>query len=612
MSRALHLIRKVFMASNRDKFDNIYKWNTKDLYESDEDALKELNVLFNNIDDLKKYENHIMDSAESLLELLELDTEISKKLERIFIYGHINNDADTTNVSYQELFGKVQNVYTKYLEISVYIVPEILKSNYELVDKYINELEDLKVYERSLKHIFRNKEHILSTEVEGVLSSYAKIFDSADEIMGALTDSDFKYGKINVNGNDLELTESNYSLFIRHNDRQVRKNAFTMLHEKYQEFKNTLSKTLKCEVEKNVINAKLRGFKDSLNASLFSNEIDELVYYSLIDGVHNNLKILYRYWELKRQLLKLEELHIYDTYADIDELDSKKYSFEDAKELVLKAVKPLGDTYVSDIAKSFDENWIDSCNNAGKRGGAYCTACYSVHPYVLMSYEGTINDISTLAHELGHAMHYYYACKNQSYVDYGYSIFVAEVASQVNEILLSRYMLDNAKDKNEKIKIIDDLLQKYKSTIFRQTMFAEFELFIHKFTEEGNVLTYQNMCDKYYELNKLYYGDNVVVDDLVQYEWERIPHFYMNFYVYQYATGFAAAVKIANEIYNGNIDIRDKYLEFLKLGCTKNPIDSLKVAGVDMTDSKVLDDAIIFMNELINEYEELLGSDVNE
>lgn len=600
------------MTKKREEFENIYKWNVSDLYKSDEDAIKELELLNSDIDKLKEYINHILDSSNTLLELLELDTELSKRLEKLYIYGHINNDADTLDVKYQELFGKITNVYTKYLELSSYIVPEILKSDYEKVAKYIEEQDKLKKYERCLKQIFRNKEHILSSEVENIMSSLSKVMDAPEDIASSLTDSDFKFGCILVDGKEIELTESNYSIFIRHKDRMVRKQAFNMLHEKYGEFKNTLANTLKYEVEKNVITSKLRGFESSLSASLFSNEIDTSVYHSLILGVHNNLNVLYKYWDLKKKLLKLEELHIYDTYTDIDILDNKKYTFEDARKLVLKAVEPLGSTYISDITKSFTDGWIDCCNNEGKRGGAYCTSCYSAHPYVLMSYEGTLNDVSTLAHELGHAMHYYYACQNQNYLDYNYSIFVAEVASQVNEILLSRYMLDNAVSNKEKIKIIDDLLQKFKSTIFRQTMFAEFELFIHEFTENGGVLTNQNMSDKYYELNKLYYGDGVVVDDLIKYEWERIPHFYMNFYVYQYATGFTAAVKIANEIYNGNTKMRDKYLEFLKLGCTKNPIASLKVAGVDMTSQEVFTDSINYMEELLKEYEELLGSDDNE
>ena len=369
---------------------------------------------------------------------------------------------------------------------------------------------------------------------------------------------------------------------------------------------------LRYQVEKDVASAKIRKFKNSLEASLFSNEIDLKVYHNLIDAVHQNLKPLYKYWDLKSKILNIPDFHIYDSYADIKNDSGKKYSFDEAKDLVLKAVSPLGEEYVKDISKSFTDKWIDSCNNDGKRGGAYCTACYDVHPYVLLSYEGILQDVSTLAHELGHAMHYYYACQNQKYQDYGYSIFVAEVASQVNEILLSRYLLDKSSEKEEKLKIIDDLLQKFKSTIYRQTMFAEFELFIHEYTEKGGVLTYQNMCDKYLELNKLYFGPHVIIDDEIQYEWERIPHFYMNFYVYQYATGFAAAIYLANAIYDGNTKIRDNYLEFLKLGCSKNPIDSLKVAGVDMTKSTVINEAIKFMNSLLIEYTKLQEGEKDE
>jgi len=600
------------MANIREKFDSKYKWNVKDLYENDKLCIEDLKFIENKISEIKKYEGKILDNANNLLNLLKLDTELSKKLERAYIYAHINNDADTLDTNYQELYGKAKNIYTKYMENTAYIVPELLKSDYELVKKYINECSELKEYERNLLDIYRNKEHVLSSEVEACLSSFAKLMDAPDEIMSALTDSDFKFENIIVDGESVELTESNYSVYLRHKNQEVRKKAFESLYKTYSNFKTTLAATLRNEVDKNVVKSKLRKFNSSLEASLFGNEIDKKVYTNLIESIHKNLPSLYKYWELKKNLLNLKEIHIYDTYADINKDISNKYTFEEAKELVLKAVEPLGEEYQKDIAKSFGDGWIDSCNNLGKRGGAYCTACYSVHPYVLMSYEGLLNDVSTLAHELGHAMHYYYACKYQNYQDYGYSIFVAEVASQVNEILLSRYLLNNSNSVDEKLKIIDDLLQKYKSTIFRQTMFAEFELYIHEYAEKGGILTSQNMCEKYYDLNKLYFGDGVVVDEEIKYEWERIPHFYMNFYVYQYATGFAAAVKIANEIYNGNKVVRDKYLEFLKLGCTKNPIDSLKVADVDMMKSEVIDDAIKFMDELINDYERLQRMRSNE
>lgn len=591
------------MAKKRKDFDSIYKWNVCDLYESDKEALEELNWLEEKIKAYAKFENHILDSSASLLELLDLDTEVGMRLERLYIYGHINNDADTLDINYQELFGKVKNVYVDYMQKTSFIVPELLKSDYKVIQKYIKENKNLQKYERLLKDIFRNKEHVLSGEVENALSAFANLMSSPDEIMGTLTDSDFKFDNIIVDGKEVELTESNFSVFLRDPDREVRKQAFTSLYKTYSNFKNTLATILKSEVEKRVASARIHNFKNSLESSLFANEIDSKVYHNLIDSVHKNLKPLYKYWDLKKKLLNLDEIHIYDTYADVVSDSNVKYTFEEAKDLVLNAVKPLGETYVKDITKSFTEHWIDSCNNEGKRGGAYCTTCYDVHPYVLLSYEGLLNDVSTLAHELGHAMHYYYACKNQSYQDYNYSIFVAEVASQVNEILLCRYLLQNSKSKKEKLKIIDDLLQKFKSTIFRQTMFAEFELFIHEYTENGGVLTHENMSQKYLELNKLYFGKNVVVDDKIKYEWERIPHFYMNYYVYQYATGFAAAVTLANKIYEGDTKTRDSYLEFLKLGCTKNPIDSLKVANVDMTNGEVLDNAIKFMNELILEYD---------
>ncbi len=597
------------MAKKRSEFENTYKWNTKHLYASQEEVMAEITNLENKIKEYAKYENHILDSATTLLDLLNLDKEVGMHLERLYIYGHINNDADTKDVYYQELFGKIQNVYTKYLQATAFIVPELLKSDFKVIEKYLKTNVNLKEYTRLLKDIYRHKEHILSGEVEKALSSYAKLMSAPDEIMGTLTDSDLKFSNIIVDGKEVELTESNYSVYLRHPNREVRKQAFLSLYKTYGDFKNTLAVILRCQVEKDVTSANLHKFNNSLEAALFSNEIDPQVYHNLIECVHHNLEIIYEYWDLKKKMLKLDQLHLYDTYADVPLKDDTSYSFEEAKDLVLKAVAPLGDNYKEVITSAFTDGWIDSVNNEGKRGGAYCTACYSVHPYVLLSYEGKLNDVSTLAHELGHAMHYYYACKYQSYEDYNYSIFVAEVASQVNEILLCRYLLDNSQDKGEKLRIIDDLLQKFKSTIYRQTMFAEFELFIHEFTEAGNVLTYQNMCDKYYDLNKLYFGNKVIIDDEIKYEWERIPHFYMNFYVYQYATGFAAAVYLANKIYAGDKKVRDKYLEFLQLGCTKNPIDSLKVAGVDMTNAKVIDEALGFMKDLIKEYRELLGSE---
>ena len=581
------------------------KWKIEDLYKSEEDFNKELKKLETKVQEYSNYKGKILESSDTLLAFLKFDTEFSKRLEQLFIYAHINNDSDTRDSHYQELYGKVINLNTLYNELTSYVVPELLVSDYSLIKKYLEENKELKEYERNLKKIYREKEHILSKEEENIISNYSKLFNMPEEIESVLTDSDFTFDDIVVNGQKVTLTESNYNNYIRHSEQAVRKSAFLSLYKTYKKYNNTLAAILKSEIELHNINAKVRKYSSALEASLYGNEIDSKVYYNLIESVHKNLQPLYDYFTFKKNYLKLDEFHIYDTYTDLNIDDKEKISFNEAQRLILAALKPLGKTYIEDLSKSFTDGWIDSINNKGKRGGAYCTSCYNVHPYVLMSYEESLEDVSTLAHELGHAMHYYYACKYQNYQDYAYSIFVAEVASQVNEILLCRYLLDNTSDNKKKIKIIDNLLGKFKSTIFRQTMFAEFELFMHEHASEGNILTKDVLNDKYYELNKLYYGTDVIVDDEIKYEWSRIPHFYYNYYVYQYATGFAAAVKIANQIYAGNEQMKKDYLEFLKLGATLNPIESLKVSNVDITSEEVIDDAISYMKDLVEEIKKL-------
>lgn len=600
------------MAKRREEFDSIYKWDTKGLFENESKCKKEIIKIEKELKKIDKYNGNILANSNSLYDVLKLDSVLSQKLERVFIYAHINNDADTLNATYQELYGLAQNLYSKYLEKTSFIVPELLNSDINLIKRYIKENNNLDEFKYFFKSIFRLKKHILSKEEELVISSFAKLSSSPSEIMEKLTDTDFKFDDIVVDDKHIELNESNYSKYLQSTNREIRKQAFFNIYKTYSNYKHTLASIIKSEVDKNVAISKLRKYKSSLERALYNNEINIEVYSNLINSVHSNLKYLYDYFKLKKEVLKLKDFHIYDTYADIVKDSSKSYSFEEAKDLVLNAVKPLGEKYCSDLSKAFDEKWIDSCNNEGKRKGAYCTACYSTNPYVLLNYEGKLNDVSTLIHELGHAMHYYYAMHSQSYDNYNYSIFVAEVASQVNEILLCKYLLKNSTDRNEKLYIIDDLLQKFKSTIFRQTMFAEFELFMHEYSEKGGILTSDKLCDKYYELNKLYYGSDVVVDEEIKYEWERIPHFYMNFYVYQYATGFAAAVNIANNLFNNVNGQKESYLKFLKLGCTKNPIDSLKVAGIDMMNNKSFDSAMKFMNELIIHYKKLQGSDSNE
>ena len=594
------------MAKARKDFKEELKWNVKDLYLSEDDYEKDYQYIKDQLKEYEKYQGHILDNENVLYEVLDFDSQVGKILEKIYVYAHINNDSDTTDVKYQAMFGKAYQLYEEYNEVTSFIIPEILKGEYELILEYINKNPKLKDYERVLKNIFRMKKYVLSDKEEKILSSLSTTFSMPDQVYSYLTDADMKFGTIkDGNGKKQELNERTYHEFIESNDRVVRKQAFTKLFSTYGEFKNTYASLLASEVNNHNKVAQIRGYENARVASLYGNEIPVSIYDRLITTVRKNVAPLSRFWKLKKKALGVRTLHLYDTYTALTSTSTKKYTEKEAEELLYQALNVLGEDYVHDLKQAFQERWIDFCPNDGKRGGAYCTACYSAHPYVLLSYNGTLEDVSTLAHELGHAMHYYYAIKNQSYQDYGYSIFVAEVASQVNQILLSKYLLKNTNDREEKKYLLDHLIRDFKATIYRQTMFADFENTIHEAQQNGEVLTHEYLCNTYYKLNQEYMGKNIVVDDLVKYEWERIPHFYMDFYVYQYATAYAAAIKIAMDILNGKIRARENYLEFLGLGATKTPIDSLKVAGVDMTKEETLNEAFAYFEDLILELEEL-------
>ena len=594
------------MAKARNEYPENLKWNVKDLYQTNEDFWSDYHYLEEHIDDYKKYEGHILDDEDALYELLSFDTDFNKKLEQVYVYAHINNDSDTTDVNYQTMFGKAYQLYEKYCVATSYIVPEILHSDYKVIEDFIQKNSNLKEYERSLQEIFKMKKYILSDKEEKILSSLSTTFSTPDQVYSYLTDADMTFGTIkDRDGKKVILDEKSYHKYIESTNRSERKQAFNNLFTTYSKFRNTYASLLANEVNNNNKVASIRGYASALDASLYRNDIPTNIYRNLITTVKKNVKPLSKFWKIKKHALGVNSLHLYDSYAATAKETTKKYTEKEAEELLYQALNVLGDEYITNLKKAFQEKWIDFCPNNGKRNGAYCTTCYNVHPYVLLSFDGTLENVSTLAHELGHAMHYYYAINNQKYQDYGYSIFVAEVASQVNQILLSKYLINKTNDKNEKKYLIDDLIKDFKATIYRQTMFADFELKIHEAQQKGEVLTHEYLCNTYYELNKEYMGKNIVVDDLVRYEWERIPHFYMNFYVYQYATAYAAAIKIAMDILNGKDKARENYLEFLKLGCTKTPIESLKVAGVDMSRQDALNEAFTYFDSLVDELEKL-------
>ena len=593
----------------REEISNEYKWDLEAIYKNKEEFEDELKKIEQEIDKIDKYNDILMESSSNLLECLELDTNISRRLSKAHTYANCYFDSDTGNASYQEMLGKVNNLYQKYSEKISFIEPSILKCDYNTIQKYMEESPKLKSYERNLKEIYRFKKYILSDNEEKIISNLEKALDSSSTTYESLTDTDMTYGNIiDENGESVELTDSNYNKYIKSNDRRVRKEAFDELYRVYSNFKNTICSTIKGNIEANTSIAKIRGYNSSIEASLFSDNIDVSVYNNLIDTVSNNLSSLFKYYDLKKKILGLDEMHLYDTYVSIINEKPREYTFDEAKELVKKALSVLGDKYINDLNNAFTEKWIDIYNNKGKRGGAYSGGSYDTYPYVLLNFESTLNDVSTLAHELGHSMHSYYSRLNNSYQNSNYKIFVAEVASTVNELLLSKYLLKNTSDKREKLIILNNLLDLFKATIFRQTMFAEFEKNIYEKHEKGEILTAELLCNDYYELNKKYFGNSVYVDDEIKYEWERIPHFYYYFYVYKYATGLSAACYIVNGILSGSKDALDNYLKFLTLGGSMDPLDELKVAGIDMTKPEAILSAIHMFDEILEEFEQLYNA----
>lgn len=593
----------------REEISNEYKWDLEAIYKNKEEFEDELKKIEQEIDKIDKYKDILMESSSNLLECLELDTNISRRLSKAHTYANCYFDSDTGNASYQEMLGKVNNLYQKYSEKISFIEPSILKCDYNTIQKYMEESPKLKSYERNLKEIYRFKKYILSDNEEKIISNLEKALDSSSTTYESLTDTDMTYGNIiDENGESVELTDSNYNKYIKSNDRRVRKEAFDELYRVYSNFKNTICSTIKGNIEANTSIAKIRGYESAIEASLFSDNIDVSVYNNLIDTVSNNLSSLFKYYDLKKKILGLDEMHLYDTYVSIINEKPREYTFDEAKELVKKALSVLGDKYINDLNNAFTEKWIDIYNNKGKRGGAYSGGSYDTYPYVLLNFEGTLNDVSTLAHELGHSMHSYYSRLNNSYQDSNYKIFVAEVASTVNELLLSKYLLKNTSDKREKLIILNNLLDLFKATIFRQTMFDEFEKNIYEKHEKGEILTAELLCNDYYELNKKYFGNSVYVDDEIKYEWERIPHFYYYFYVYKYATGLSAACYIVNGILSGSKDALDNYLKFLTLGGSMDPLDELKVAGIDMTKPDSILSAIHMFDEILEEFEQLYNA----
>ena len=590
----------------RQEVPNEFKWDLSKMYQNNKDIEKDINKVNELTPKILEFKGHIMDSSNSLLDFLKLTEKQDRLIEKLFVYSKMSHDVDTKDNKTKSLKMRIEKLSEGIGEKYSFIEPEMLECDYDKVLKYIDENDELKEYKFYLECIFRYKPHSLSLKEEEIYTKAINSLGNCSEAFSNLNNADINLGTIkDENDNIIEVTSSNYGNLMKSKDRRVRIDAFNAMYNYYEAHKNTLASLLVGEIKESSFITKVKKYNSSLERSLFSDNIDKSVYINLIDTIHNNMDLMYDYMSVRKKLLGLDELHMYDMYVDLVETDLDKIPYEEGKEILFKALKPLGERYLENLKNAFNEHWIDIYPNSGKRSGAYSWGCYDSYPYLLLNYNDTVDAVSTMAHELGHSMHSYYS-KSQNYIDSNYPIFLAEIASTVNEMLINDYMYKNAKTKEEKILFLADFLDSVRTTIYRQTMFAEFEMLMHDKESKGIPLTEEEISNTYYELNKLYYGDNVVSDDKIRYEWSRIPHFYTPFYVYKYATGLSSALSIASRIINGDEETKDNYLKFLSSGGNDYPLNILKRVGVDMTTPKPIEEALKMFKDKLNELKELI------
>lgn len=591
----------------RSDIDSQYKWRLEDIYATDDDWEKDFEKVREMMQKLDVYRGNLVSSSENLHQGLQLIMEINEILDRLYAYSHMRSDEDTSNQKYQALNRRAQALATEIASAVSFMVPEILTLSREKVEEYLNENEGLKLYSHFLDNILREKDHYLSEEEEKILAMASDVARGPGNIFSMLNNADLVFPTIiDEEGEEVRITHGRYIDFLMSKERRIRKDAFTALYSKYGEFINTFAATLNTNVKAHIFYARARNYNSALEAALSSDNIPVSVYTNLIDTVKENLDAMHKYVSLRKEVLELDELHMYDLYVPlVKELDIK-IPYSEARETILQGLKPLGEEYLRILEEGFNSGWVDVYENKGKRSGAYSSGCYGVHPYVLMNYTDSLDNMFTLAHEMGHALHTHYSNENQPYVYADYKIFLAEVASTLNEILLLHYLLENTEDVLKKKYLINHYLEQFRGTVFRQTMFAEFEKIIHEAAEAGQPLTAEFLNETYHRLNEEYYGPDIVVDQDIDLEWARIPHFYYNFYVYKYATGFSAATALANMILEEGEPAVKKYLEFLKSGDSDYPLNILKRAGVDMSSPEPISSAIATFRDFLKRYEELL------
>ncbi len=565
---------------NRDEIEEQFKWNLATMYKNADEVKQDLAKIKELLEQFKGFQGKL-NNKETILQALQLQDRSDQLVEKSYTYAHMKLDEDNANTQSLALFDQVKSLYVIYCEATSFFVPELMKLDDEFLQSLAGD-ERFKDYRHFIREIGRNKKHILSYTEEKILSSFGEIAGAPKSIFQTLNNADLKFGQvINENNETVELTHGRYQSLIQSSNRGVRKSAYNELYRVYKSFKNTIAQTYINSVKKDCLYARLRKYNSALESSTFADNVDVSVYHNLLATIRHNIAMLHRYIDFRKQVMQLPELHMYDLYVPLVTELNKQYSYQEAADLVLQGLSKLGEKYVGDLKHGLENGWVDVYENKGKTSGAYSTGAYGYHPYILLNFNGTMNDVFTLAHEAGHAMHTFYSHENQSYRNSSYTIFVAEVASTLNENLLMHHLLDQTKDPKEKLYLLNYNLEQVRTTVFRQTMFAEFEKITHEKVEQGVSLTPDTLSEIYYDLNKFYY-QGVQMDDEISMEWARIPHFYNAFYVYKYATGFSAAVALANGILQGGPEELAKYLEFLGSGGKDYPLELLKKAGVDM------------------------------
>ena len=591
----------------RKDIEQKYKWDIEAMYPDEAQFEKDLDECLQQAEQFTAFQGHLTENAQKLAEALQLRDAIWLKLEHAFVYAHMKKDEDNREAKYQAMDDKCNSVIARVSSAMSFFTPELLEVPEERILSYIEEEPNLKTYEFMLKDALREKAHILTAAEENILAQMSEVTGATNDVFTMLNNADMTFGTVtDEDGDPVSLTHGNYITFMESHDREVRKSAFTNMYEAYKALINTLATNYNYNVKTDVVTARIRKYSSARQAALSGGNIPEEVYDNLISVVHEYLPVLHRYIQLRKRILAVDELKMYDVYVPLVKLPKKEIPYEEAVEIMKAGLAPLGEEYVSQLQKGVDERWLDVYENQGKTSGAYSFGSYDSKPYVLLNYSNSLKDVFTIVHEMGHSMHSWYTRANQPFVYGDHSIFTAEVASTVNESLLMQYLLEKETDPEMKKYLINYYIEEFRTTLFRQTMFAEFEHLAHREVEEGGVLTAQWLNETYDKLNTDYFGPALSADEYIRYEWARIPHFYRGFYVYQYATGYSAATAISRKILTEGTPARDAYIEFLKSGSSNYPVELLKIAGVDMSSPEPVRLAMETFRQLVEQLEALM------